>query len=93
MCVGCNGIQWGDPSAGHFTGSNSATKSSGTQGVYNTTDENTNAKPFTDGNGAQSHSGSVSESGLGPSSSNQKYEMSSSSGANNSKIGQQGFGS
>lgn len=62
------------------------------QGVYN--DRNRlDSKPYVDTNAAQSRSGSVPEFGLGPSSSNYKYELQKSKDGNNPDIGYRGFGS
>jgi len=62
------------------------------QGVYN--DRNRlDSRPYTDSNAAQSRSGSVSEQGLGASSSNYKYELQRSKDGSNSDIGYKGFGS
>lgn len=62
------------------------------QGVYN--DRNRlDSRPYLDNNAAQSRSGSVPEYGLGPSSSNYKYELTRSKDGNNADIGYKGFGS
>lgn len=62
------------------------------QGVYG--DRNRlDSRPYTDSNAAQSRSGSVSEVGLGASSSNYKYELERSKDGNNSDINYKGFGS
>lgn len=62
------------------------------QGVYG--DRNRlDSRPYTDTNAAQSRSGSIAEFGLGPSSSNYKYELEKSKDGNNTDIGYKGFGS
>jgi hypothetical protein len=65
---------------------------SSTQGVYNTSEDNLNSKPYTDDNGAQSESGSASEEGL-PNGQDEKFEQTKSTPAKNTQIGEQGFGS
>ena len=63
------------------------------QGVYNTSTDNLDAKPYTDNNGAQSRSGSDSESGLGDPAQSVKFDLAHSQGtSSNTNIGKTGFG-
>jgi hypothetical protein len=92
MCGSCTGIQFGDPSAGHFTGSNSAVKSSGGMNEGSTTD----SRPFTSQSGSSmSRSGSIAEDPkfTGASSNDEKFDGQKSNSGNNPSIGQQGWGS
>jgi hypothetical protein len=85
MCGSCTGIQFGDPSAGHFTQSNSSLN----QG------SSTDAHQWTNGNAAQSRSGSIAEDPkfTGASSSNMKFDGTKSNSGNNPSIGNRGWGS
>jgi len=79
-------MQIGDPSAGHFTGSNSSGMNQG-----NSQDD----KQWTDDNGAQSRSGSVAEDPkfTGASSSDSKFDGTKSNSGSNPNIGHTGWGS
>ena len=80
-------MQWGDPSAGHFTGSNSGGLNEGST---------TDPRPFSaQGGSSMSRSGSVAEDPkfTGASSSDMKFDGVKSDSGNNPHIGQQGWGS
>ena len=63
------------------------------QGVYNTGTDNLDAKPYMDSNGAQTRSGSDSESGLGDPAQSVKFDLAHSEGtSSNTNIGKTGFG-
>jgi hypothetical protein len=91
MCSNCTGVQFGDPSAGHFTQSNSESKSSG-MNEGSTLD----SRPFTAQSGSSmSRSGSIAEDTkfTGASSNDMKFDGQSSNSGNNPNIGKTGWGS
>jgi hypothetical protein len=65
---------------------------SNTQGAYNDDKQPENAKPYTDGNGAQSESGSVAVAGLN-NAQNMRFEGQKAASSNNGTgLDKRGFG-